>query len=72
LLSSQGDIFLPNKHYKNQEMRFSEGSTLHFKYDPFYHLLEIKKDNGKVLTLKTDTVDEDPLYFCVKMTYASD
>jgi hypothetical protein len=57
MLNSQGDIFLPNRHYKNQEMRFSEGSTLHFKYDPFYNLFEIKKDNGKVLTLKTDVVD---------------
>jgi hypothetical protein len=53
-------------------MRFSEGSTLHFKFDPYYGLFEIKKENGKILSLKVQACDGDPLYFCTRMTYASD
>lgn len=63
---------LPSHHYRNEELRFSEGSTLYFKYDPFYCLFEIKKENGKLLTLKVAPSDGDPLYFCARMTYASD
>lgn len=71
MINSQGDVFAPGGDFKNKEMRFSEKQTLYFKYDPFYNLFEMKKENGKVISLRTFNGD-DPLYFCVRMTYASD
>jgi hypothetical protein len=34
---------------------FGEGDTLHLKYDPFYQLLIISKNNGRKITLKVNT-----------------
>lgn len=72
LLTSQGDVILPGRHCRNEEMRFSEGSVLDFKYDPYYCLLEIKKENGKLLTIRVTPSDNDNFYFCARLTYASD
>jgi hypothetical protein len=49
---------------------FGEGDTLHFKYDPFYEMLIISKNNGNKITLKAKA--KTNLYACVRMTYASD
>ena len=45
---------------------------LEFKYDPYYEILEIKKPNGRKLTLKSLGTGDDPVYICARFTYASD
>jgi hypothetical protein len=49
---------------------FGEGDILNFKYDPFYELLIISKNNGRKLTLKAK--GKKDLHACIRMTYASD
>jgi len=51
MVSSQGYVTLNNKREKTN-FTFREGDSIHFKYDPFYGLLEITKQNGRKLTLR--------------------
>ena len=71
MVTSQGYTLLNGKREKT-DFVFGKGDVLHFKYDPYYALLEIKKQNGRKLTLKAFPEDGEPLYACVRLTYASD
>ena len=70
LISSQGYVTLNNKSEKTKFV-YREGDVLHFKYDPYYGILEVSKDNGRKLTLR-GLGSEEPVYACVRFTYASD
>lgn len=50
------------------------GDVLDIKYDPYYKLLTIRKENGRKISMKVDDkcLDSDKLYACVRLTYASD
>lgn len=71
IVTSQGYTLLNGRREKT-DFIFGKGDVLHFKYDPYYALLEIKKQNGRKLTLKAFPEDTEPLYACVRLTYASD
>lgn len=53
-------------------MIFGAGDTLYCKYDPFYRLFTVSKDNDRMITLRVDVSDGDDLCACVRLTYASD
>jgi len=69
LVTSQGYIIKDGRCEKSKFV-FGEGDTVHLKYDPFYNILIVSKDNGRKITLKTKACSG--LYGCVRMTYASD
>lgn len=53
LLTSQGYL-IQNGESRKTSLIFSAGDILYCKYDPFYQLLEISKDNGRKLSLKVE------------------
>ena len=56
-------------------MIFTEGDVLNLKYDPYYGLLTIKKENGRKISMKIKDArndENDKLFACVRLTYASD
>lgn len=56
-------------------MTFTEGDVLNLKYDPYYGLLTIKKENGRKISMKVKDPrndEDDKLFACVRLTYASD
>lgn len=69
ILTSQGYLLNGSKSIKT-ELIYGEGDILNFKYDPFYELLEIGKENGRKLTLSAPR--QENLYAFVRLTYASD
>ena len=72
MITSQGYI-QKNGREEKTEFRFSAGDTVHLKYDPFYRLLIIHKDNGRKITIRlNEQAEEESLYGCVRLTYASD
>lgn len=71
MVSSQGYTTLNGKVEKT-DFVYREGDILSFKYDPYYGILEIKKPNGRKLTLKALGTGDDPVYICTRFTYASD
>lgn len=71
LVTSQGYTLL-NGVKEKTDFIYGKGDVLHFKYDPFYAILEIKKQNGRKLTLKALANNSEPLYICARLTYASD
>jgi hypothetical protein len=51
MVTSQGYI-LKNGREEKTDFRFSAGETVHLKYDPFYKLLIVYKDNGRKITIR--------------------
>lgn len=51
LISSQGYVTLNEKQEKTNFV-YREGDVLNFKYDPYYQILEVTKQNGRKLSLK--------------------
>jgi hypothetical protein len=57
LLTSQGYI-IQNGESRKSNVIFGSGDTLHCRYDPFYKLLEISKENGRKLALKIEKPED--------------
>lgn len=51
VVTSQGYVINKDEREKT-DFIYGKGDVLHFKYDPFYGILEVKKQNGRKLTLK--------------------
>lgn len=71
LVTSQGYV-LERGESRKSNMIFGSGDVLECRYDPFYRLLEISKENGRKLSLTVDCPHSEPLFACVRLTYASD
>lgn len=53
-------------------MIYGTGDILYCKYDPYYKLFEISKDNGRKISLTVERPEKEELFVCVRLTYASD
>lgn len=51
LVTSQGYV-LQNGNSRKTNLIFGNDDNIHCRYDPYYKLLEITKENGRKLTLK--------------------
>ena len=71
LVTSQGFV-LEKGESRQSNLRFGAGDVLECRYDPFYRLLEISKENGRKLSLTVDCPHSEHLFACVRLTYASD
>ena len=71
ILTSQGYV-LENGTSQKTNMIFGTGDILYCRYDPYYKLFEISKENGRKLTLKVDRPGKEDLFIGVRLTYASD
>ncbi len=73
MLTSEGYL-IKNGREEKCNFTFMTGDVLDMKYDPYYKLLTIRKDNGRKISMKVDDkfLDSDKLYACVRLTYASD
>lgn len=69
-VNSNGHTICQGKRDK-KDFIFGKEDVLHFKYDPFYKILEIKKQNGKKLTFSSYGIP-GKVYAFVRLTYASD
>ena len=72
LLNASGDVLTPTSLTNNPEMRFSAGDHLEFSYDSSFGQLEIKNEQGNILSISTEKRDQDPLCICVRMTFQND
>ncbi len=52
MISSQGYVSL-NRKIEKTNFTYQEGDVVNLKYDPFYQTLEVSKQNGRKLILKT-------------------
>jgi hypothetical protein len=69
MVTSQGWI-CDKGAWRKGELIFGDGDSLYLKYDPFYGMLEIEKNNGRKLTLHLNSNQD--LFAFVRLTYASD
>ena len=69
MVTSQGYIIQGGETRKSS-LIFGTGDILYCKYDPFYGMLDISKDNGRAVCLRLENTRE--WYGCVRLTYASD
>ena len=73
MITSQGYVFEQDgATSRKTDFIFGTGDILNLKYDPFYEILEVEKENGRKLTLKAKKTDGEVLYPCIRLTYASD
>jgi hypothetical protein len=50
---------IENGKSRKTNVIFGTGDTLHCKFDPYYKLFEITKENGRKLTLKVDRPEDE-------------
>ena len=58
LLTSQGYIIQDGQSRKTNVI-FGAGDTLHCKYDPFYSLLTVTKENDRIISLRISLTESD-------------
>jgi hypothetical protein len=51
IVTSEG-YMIKNGREEKCDFRFSVGDVIDLKYDLYYNLLELKKDNGRKITMK--------------------
>lgn len=71
MVTSQGYV-LQNGNSRKTNLIFGNDDNIHCRYDPYYKLLEVTKENGRKLTLKVENDNNEELFACVRLTYASD
>ena len=57
-MTSQGYV-VENENRRKTNVIFGTGDILNCRYDPYYKLFEITKENGKKLTLKVDRPEDE-------------
>ena len=71
MITSQGYV-LENDKSRKTNLIFGNGDILYCRYDPFYKLFEVTKENGRKLSLTVNRPEKEELFICVRLTYASD
>lgn len=51
MITSEGFV-IKNGREERCDFTFTEGDVLNLKYDPYYKLLTIKKENGRKISMK--------------------
>lgn len=51
MITSEGFV-IKNGREERCDFTFTEGDVLNLKYDPYYKMLTIKKENGRKISMK--------------------